>query len=119
MKDPKRGQSDILVEETRKMALQRRALEQEGERRFARVIETPHDEDELEASHGDELDQQSSLQSHPLLDSQRLDGLPPLSKREQREVENAIREQNLQKQLQNNPTLAARLNKGFNPSPGR
>lgn len=118
MKDSKRGHSDILVEETRKMERQRRALEQEGERRFARVIETLHDDD-LEASQGDELEQQSTLQSHPLLDSQRLDGLPPLSKREQREVENAIREQNLQKQLQNNPTLAARLNKGFNPSPGR
>ena len=93
----------ILPDENWEMGRKRRAIEQEGNRRFARVNEREHKDPEensgLENSH-----QNGPLQ-HPYLNTQRLDGAdnnvspePSLTDESRREFDNERREQEMAKQ---------------------
>ena len=65
-----------LVDETGTMERERRLDEQKGHRKFARVNEREHRE-EQQISTAPEGDLQNSILQHPALDSQRFDGVDP------------------------------------------
>ena len=92
-----------LSEETKKMNNQRREIEQQGERQFARVNVKEHSNEELQNDVGEEL--QSSLLQHPWFEGQRFDGIddntpePALNSAARKDFDNARREQEMEKQL--------------------
>ncbi len=96
-----------LAEETRRMARQRRILEQEGHRHFARVNAREHSEQEPSSSlMAAEGELQNNIRQNPWLNSQRFDGIdpnlnpePPLNSEARREFDNEQREQEMEKQL--------------------
>lgn len=101
---PKPTQNEsFLVEGTRSMERQRRVMEQEGHRKFARV-NAKERRDEPDVSPEGEL--QNNINQHPWLDSPRFDGIdpglnpePPLNSEARREFDNERREQEMEKQL--------------------
>lgn len=107
-----RGNSSILIAETKAMERSRRLMEQQGERKLASVKARDHSNDEhLEQSPEGEL--QNNILQHPELVSQRFDGIdpnlnpePPLNTEARREYDNEKREQDKEKQLRlgNMPT---------------
>jgi hypothetical protein len=97
-----------LAEETRKMARQRRILEQEGHRHYARVNAREHSDQEPSTSlvAAEEGTLQNNILQNPWLNSQRFDGVdpnlnpePPLNSEARREFDNERREQEMEKQL--------------------
>lgn len=102
---PKRKRGDsFLVEETWSMERKRRAIEQDGHRRIARVNAKERSEEEPSMSPEGEL--QNNILQHPWLDSPRFDGIdpalnpePPLNSEARREYDNERREQEMEKQL--------------------
>ena len=109
-----READSYLVQETRKMELQRRDIEKDWERKLARVNERDHPEDEPKSLEGD---LQNDIKNHPWLDSQRFDGVdpnvspvPPLNSEARREYDNALRLQNQlrnEKRMENTPQPAS------------
>ncbi|CAM2859038.1 Smr/MutS family protein [Legionella worsleiensis] len=98
------GNSSFLVAETKAMERKRRLAEQQGERQLAPVIAREHSDVEHQASPEGEL--QNTILQHPVLDSQRFDGIdpnlnpePPLNSEARREFDNERREQEKEKQL--------------------
>lgn len=86
-----------LAEETKAMERRRRLEEQDGHRQLARVNAKNHDEDRP----SQEGDLQNSIQQHPFLDNQRLDGAdpsvspaPPLNTEARREYDKQLQLQN-------------------------
>ena len=63
----------LLSDETQSMEDNRRTIEQEGERRYAKVV--ARERGEYQA--GDEPGMQNSIKAHPLLQSQQYDGIDP------------------------------------------
>lgn len=102
---PKRQQGEsFLLEETWAMDRKRRAMEQDGHRKLARVHAKERSENEANNSPEGEL--QNNIRQHPWLDSQRFDGVdpglnpePPLNTDARREFDNERREQEMEKQL--------------------
>ncbi|KTD46436.1 Smr/MutS family protein [Legionella quateirensis] len=101
---PKAGDGSFLVAETKAMERKRRLAEQQGERQIAPVKAREHSDVEHQASPEGEL--QNSILQHPILDSQRFDGIdpnlnpePPLNTEARREFDNEKREQEKEKQL--------------------
>ncbi len=92
-----------LSEETQKMNNQRRDIERQGERQFAKVNAKEHSDEELQATAGDEL--QHDLLQHPWFEGQRFDGIddntpePALNSAARKDFDNARREQEMEKQL--------------------
>lgn len=97
----------ILKTETKAMDRSRRLLEQQGERRFAKVNAREHSLNEQEQPQaGLEGELQNNILQHPVLDSQRFDGVdpnlnpePPLNTAARTEYDNQKREQEMEKQL--------------------
>ena len=111
--------TSYLVEETEFMGYERRGLEQQVERQLARVEDRKKPERQLGNTPGQ---QEQKIKQHPLLDSQRFDGIDPgLNPApfgiESAEIdfENKQREQQLEKQLRlgNMP----KMGQNFNPQP--
>ena len=107
-----------LSEETKKMQNQRREIEQQGERKFARVNVREHPDEEQNTPEGD---LQNDIPEHPWLQSQRVDGAdpdvspaPPLNTDARREYDNALR---LQNQLRNEKRMENALQPGTAPRP--
>ena len=107
MYDRRRKPTDsILVDESRRMDRQRRQAEQEGHRRFARVHEREHSEEEQQSASATlEGGLQNDILQNPWLDSQRFDGIDPnlnpepaLNSEARREYDNERREQEREKQ---------------------
>ena len=73
MKPPEEPFSS-LKEETVRMENSRRELEQSGHRNYARVNAKERIDEPVQ---GDEPGQQQTLKEHPLLNSQRFDGIDP------------------------------------------
>jgi hypothetical protein len=97
--------SSYLAEETKSMDRNRRELEQEGHRKYARVNARHHEEREQQQA-APEGELQNSILQNPWLDSQRFDGVdpnvnpePPLNSEARREFDNQRREQEMEKQL--------------------
>lgn len=101
--------SSYLVEETEMMARQRREMEQDGHRHYARVQARTHADPSqnqnanMAASEGAV---QNNILQNPWLNSQRFDGVdpnlspePPLNSEAGREFDNERREQEMEKQL--------------------
>ncbi len=95
----------ILKAETKAMDRSRRLLEQQGERRFAKVNAREHSLQEQQQA-GLEGELQNNILQHPALDSQRFDGVdpnlnpePPLNTAARTEYDNQKREQEMEKQL--------------------
>ena len=63
----------MLVDETQEMEDNRRQLEQEGEKKFAKVVARDRDAYQV----GDEPGMENSIKQHPLLQSQQYDGVDP------------------------------------------
>jgi len=91
-----------LVEETEYMQYERRGLEQQIERQLASVEERKKPQRKESNGPGE----QEKMKQHPLLDSQRFDGIDPSlnpapfgNQEAMIEFENERREQNLEKQL--------------------
>jgi hypothetical protein len=102
--------STYLVEETRAMDRKRRLMEQDGERRIAKVQAREHPDTEV--NNGPEEAAQNGMLQHPELDNQRFDGVdpnlnpdPPLNSEARREFDNEKREQEMEKQLRLGNTL--------------
>lgn len=100
----KRGKS-FLVAETKSMERKRRLMEQNGERRLARVNAREHSDEET-PNNGPEEAAQNGMLQHPELDNQRFDGVDPnlnpepaLNTEARREFDNEQRDQNNEKQL--------------------
>lgn len=68
--------TSFLVEDTQAMERKRRLMEQDGERRIARVNAREHPEQEAAGNSLEEAAENGMLQ-HPVLDSQRFDGIDP------------------------------------------
>jgi DNA-nicking Smr family endonuclease len=68
--------TSFLVEDTQAMERRRRLMEQDGERRIARVNAREHPEMEAASNSLEEAVENGMLQ-HPHLDSQRFDGIDP------------------------------------------
>lgn len=101
---PEQRGDSFLVEETRSMERKRRLVEQDGERKLARVNARQHPETEI--SNGPEEAPQNGILQHPELDNQRFDGIdpnlnpePPLNSEARREYDNEKRNQEQEKQL--------------------
>ena len=95
-----------LVEDTKKMARQRREIEQDGHRRFARVNARSHPDPAAASQLAAEGQMQNNILQNPWLNSQRFDGIdpnlnpePPLNSEAKREFDNERREQEMEKQL--------------------
>lgn len=111
---PKGGrEGSLLVEETKSMERRRREAEQKGERRLAKVHAREHSEAEDRKSLEGEL--QNDILQHPALDNQRYDGTdsplnpePALNTDARRELDNARRNQEQEKQLRlgNTPQIS-------------
>ena len=108
-----RGDTSILIAETKAMERSRRLLEQQGERRLASVKAREHSNEEHQQQ-SPEGELQNSILQHPALDSQRFDGIdpnlnpePPLNTEARREYDNERRNQEQEKQLRlgNTPTF--------------
>lgn len=69
--------TSFLIEDTQAMERRRRLMEQDGERRIARVNARSHPE--TEATTGNYLEEaaENGMLQHPNLDSQRFDGIDP------------------------------------------
>ncbi|RUR18997.1 DNA mismatch repair protein MutS [Legionella sp. km535] len=98
------GDGSFLVAETKAMERKRRLAEQQGERQIAPVKAREHSD--VEPQPGPEGELQNSILQHPVLDSQRFDGIdpnlnpePPLNTEARREFDNEKREQEQEKQL--------------------
>ena len=98
-----KGANTFLVDETKSMERKRRLIEQDGERRIARVQAREHSE-ELQQS-GPEGELENSIMQHPELNSQRNDGVdkplnpePALNTKARTEFDNQKREQDKEKQ---------------------
>lgn len=101
-----KAQSSFLAAETKAMERQRRLMEQEGERKIARVHAREHSNEQ--ATPGNELEEaaQNGMQQHPYLDNPRFDGIdpnvnpePPLNSTARKDFDNQRREQEMEKQL--------------------
>ncbi|HVT62999.1 MAG TPA: hypothetical protein VHD33_05915 [Legionellaceae bacterium] len=98
--------TSYLAEDTRSMDRQRRLLEQEGHRHYARVHAREHPEVAPAQMMAQEGELQNNIQQNPWLNSQRFDGIdpnlnpePPLNTEARREFDNERREQEMEKQL--------------------
>lgn len=96
--------ASYLSEETDEMELARRALEQEGHRRFSRVH--ARERNLVDQDAGLEAGAQQAMAQNPWLNSQRFDGVdsplspdPAVNPEAKREFDNAQREQEKEKQL--------------------
>ena len=98
----------ILFEETESMERQRREIEQQYHARFARVNAREHDIYERNDSpqNASEYEANNGILQHPLLATQRFDGVdpnlnpePPINSAARIEYDNAKREQEMEKQL--------------------
>jgi hypothetical protein len=94
----------MLVGETERMENDRRLLEQQGHKKLAKVNQRERSEKSQSVSN--EMDYESNMKQHPLLQNQRFDGIdpnltpePPLNSDARREYDNARREQEMEKQL--------------------
>lgn len=102
---PGKSSDSFLIAETKSMERKRRLMEQDGERRLARVnaLDRP---DEDRPGNGPEEAEQNGMLQHPELNSQRFDGIdpnlnpePPLNSAARREFDNERRNQEQEKQL--------------------
>lgn len=107
----------LLVEENFFMGQAQRELEQKGHQQFAKVHVQKHLENNPASPEG-EL--QNNIQKHPLLDTQKNDGIspnespePPLNSAARTEYDNALNEQ--KHQLQMRLGLSARTAPEFKP----
>ena len=111
----RKRKASFLVEETSSMERKRRLVEQDGERRLARVNAREHPE--TEPTSGPEESPENGMLQHPELDNPRYDGapdsVPPLNSTARREFDNERRDQEQEKQLRlgNMPKFTA-------PTPG-
>jgi DNA-nicking Smr family endonuclease len=69
--------TSFLIEETQAMERRRRLIEQDGERRIARVNAREHPDTEVSAGNYLEEAAENGMLQHPNLDSQRFDGIDP------------------------------------------
>lgn len=100
-----RGDGSYLIAETKAMDRKRRLVEQEGERRFSKVMARDHSNEDIKQS-SPEGELQNSILQHPELDNPRFDGVspelnpePPANTDARREYDNEKREQDKEKQL--------------------
>lgn len=101
------GKGSYLAEDTDTMARQRRLIEQDGHRRYARVHARSHPEqDQPQPQMAAEGELQNNILQNPWLNSQRFDGVdpnlnpePPLNSVARAEFDNERREQEMEKQL--------------------
>jgi hypothetical protein len=112
------------AEETKSMENARRDKEQAGHRKFAEKVHALERINDETPAPEEGLDIESSLQSNPMLQSQRFDGIDPtvnpepaLNTDARREFDNERREQEMEKQLRlgNMPQMGRQ----FNPKPER
>ncbi len=96
----------FLVDETPSMERKRRRMEQDGERKFARVYAREHPEEVISNNNTPEEAAENGLLQHPELDNQRYDGIdpnlnpePPLNTTARTEYDNEKRNQEQEKQL--------------------
>jgi hypothetical protein len=68
--------ASFLVEDSKSMERKRRLVEQDGERKIARVNAREHPDTEVSGDYLEEAAQNGMLQ-HPNLDNQRFDGIDP------------------------------------------
>ena len=112
-----RRRSSYLADDTTTLDRQRRLIEQEGHRHYARVNAREHAEQSTQQNLalGEEGVQNNILQN-PWLNSQRFDGVdpnlnpePPLNTEARREFDNERRDQEMEKQLRlgNMPRVSA------------
>ncbi|MDR3503900.1 MAG: hypothetical protein P4L79_15095 [Legionella sp.] len=101
----RRADSSYFAAETKDMERRRRLMEQDGERRIARVNAREHSTSDNIGDTPEEAADNGMLQ-HPYLDNQRFDGIdpnvnpePPLNTAARREYDNKRREQEKEKQL--------------------
>lgn len=103
----KRTRTTYLAEDTVTLDRQRRLLEQDGHRHFARVHAREHPPEQAQQQNlGHEGGMQNNILQNPWLNSQRFDGIdpnlnpePPLNTEARREFDNERREQEMEKQL--------------------
>ncbi|MCR9191668.1 MAG: hypothetical protein NXI01_03300 [Gammaproteobacteria bacterium] len=108
--DARTRKTSYLSDDTPTMDRQRRHMEQDGHRRFARVNAREHPEQTTSQQQaGHEGGMQNNILQNPWLDSQRFDGVdpnlnpePPLNTEARREFDNEKREQEMEKQLRLN-----------------
>src|SRR3990167_5616460 len=101
--------TSYLIEETQKMANQRREQEQRGHSQFGKVQIREHSDAELSSPQQDsglDATADNTIPQHPLLDKQLYDGIdpdlnpaPPLNSHARLEYDNAHREQKLEQAL--------------------
>lgn len=104
--DP-RPATSYLSDDTVTLDRQRRLLEQDGHRHFARVNAREHPPEQAQQQGlAQEGDLQNNIMQNPWLNSQRFDGIdpnlnpePPLNTEARREFDNERREQEMEKQL--------------------
>ncbi len=103
-----RRRTTYLAEDTTALDRQRRLLEQEGHRNYARVNARAHPEQSETAQQNlaQEGGMQNNILQNPWLNNQRFDGIdsnlnpePPLNTEARREFDNERREQEMEKQL--------------------
>lgn len=107
-----------LASKTQAMLREQRRIEQEGARRFAKLHQREHS---ISSNVGSEEGQQNTLLENPFLLSQRFDGIDPsllIDAQAKMELENALREQEMEKQnrLQNQKGMG--MGKSKAPRPG-
>ncbi len=111
-----------LPEGTRSMEIERRQLEQEGHRRLAKVNARVKYGESL-PDHGNELQHEEQYQRHPILDSQRFDGVavdnPDLNNNPDARwiYENERAEQEKEKQLRMEKSLTNQNRKSYSTAP--
>lgn len=95
-----------LADDTPALDRQRRLLEQDGHRNYARVHAREHPEQTTQQNLALEEGVQNNILQNPWLNSQRFDGIdpnlnpePPLNTEARREFDNERREQEMEKQL--------------------
>ncbi|USQ14583.1 hypothetical protein J2N86_04515 [Legionella lytica] len=101
----RRVESSYFAAETKDMERRRRLMEQDGERRIARVNAREHNTNDNIGDTPEEAADNGMLQ-HPYLNNPRFDGIdpnvnpePPLNSEARREYDNKRREQEKEKQL--------------------
>lgn len=101
----RRVESSYFAAETKDMERRRRLMEQDGERRIARVNAREHNTNDHIGDTPEEAADNGMLQ-HPYLNNPRFDGIdpnvnpePPLNSEARREYDNKRREQEKEKQL--------------------
>lgn len=106
--DKVKSSDSYLVDDTQIMERQRRLVEQQGHRRFARVHAREHAVQEGSSPEQglEEGQEQNNILQNPWLNSQRFDGVdpnlnpePPLNTEARREFDNERRQQEMEKQL--------------------